>query len=80
MAKTKKKVSKTKKSPAKRKSLDDGAAIFAGSGILFAGACVILLGNIQEYENIKLLLVGFGSALLVLGGVILGLAIKPVKK
>lgn len=80
MAKTKKKVSKAKKSPAKRKSLDDGAAIFAGSGILFAAACVILLGNIQEYENIKLLLVGFGSALLVLGGVILGLAIKPVKK
>ena len=82
MAKTKKKSTKSsvKSTLTKRRSLDDGAAIFAGTGILFAAACVILLANMQDYENIKLLLIGFGAALLVFGGVIIGLAIKPVKK
>ncbi len=79
MAKTtKKKVSRTKRTNKNR--VDDGGIIFAATGILFAGACVILLGNLQEYENIQLLLIGFGAALLVLGGVVLGLAIRPTKK
>lgn len=70
-----------KKAKTTKKSNGDISPVTAGSAVLFAGAAVVVLGLIQERDNIKLLLVGFGSALLVLGGVILGLCIKmPTKK
>lgn len=70
-----KKVKKTKRSVSTEVS-----PVTAGSAVLFAGVAVVTLGNIQGRDNIKLLLIGFGAALLVLGGVLLGLAIKPAKK
>lgn len=52
----------------------------SGSAMLFGGASVILLGLMQSTDNLQLLLVGFGAALLVLGGALLGMATRPVKK
>lgn len=52
----------------------------SGSAILFGGAAVILLGLMQSADNLQLLLVGFGAALLVLGGALLGMATRPAKK
>lgn len=64
-----------KKKAAKKKSntLQSSQMVCAAS-ILFAGVCVILIGNWQDNERIQLLLVGFGSALLVVGGVLSFLA------
>jgi hypothetical protein len=70
-----------KKAKTTKKSNNDISPVTAGAAVLFAGAAVTVLGLIQNQDNVKLLLVGFGSALLVLGGVILGLCIKaPAKK
>ena len=70
-----------KKAKTTKKSNSDVSPVTAGAAVLFAGAAVTVLGLIQNQDNVKLLLVGFGSALLVLGGVILGLCIKaPTKK
>ena len=70
-----KKVKKTKKTVS-----NEVSPTTAGAAVLFAGVAVVTLGNIQNRDNIKLLLIGFGAALLVLGGVLLGAAIKPSKK
>jgi hypothetical protein len=69
-----------KKAKTTKKSNSEVSPITAGAAVLFAGAAVTILGIIQNQDNVKLLLVGLGSALLVLGGVILGLAIKPSSK
>lgn len=67
----------TKKSSAKKKTVDTtSSSVAAASGILFAGAAVVILGIIQGQDNIKLLLVGFGAAMLVFGGALLGNAAK----
>ena len=52
----------------------------SGAAIVFAGAAVVSLGWIQDRDNIKLLLVGFGAALLVFGGAILAAALKLDRK
>lgn len=72
-----KKAKTTKKVSSKSAEMSPSTA---GAAVLFAGAAVTTLGLIQDRDNIKLLLIGFGSALLVLGGVILGMCIKPSKK
>lgn len=71
-----KKASKTKKST----RMSDNGSIYAASAILFAGACIVLLGAIQDFDNLTLLMVGFGSALLVVGGSLLGVATKTSKR
>ena len=58
----------------------DSAFIISAAAVLFAGVCIILLGNIQGVTNLKLLMVGFGAALLVMGGALLGNAAKTTKK
>lgn len=76
----------TKKSSAKskkvtKKSVDTtSSSIASASGILFAGVSVIICGMVQDQDNIKLLLIGFGAAMLVFGGALLGSAAKPAKK
>ena len=57
----------------------DIPSIVSASAVLFAGACIILIGNIQGVDNLNLLMVGFGTALLVIGGVLLGNAAKTSK-
>lgn len=69
-----KKVKRTKKSPSETNRLLGAAAI------LFGGAAVIVIGLVQTNDDIKLLLVGFGAAFLVLGGVLVGMCTKPYKK
>jgi uncharacterized membrane protein YiaA len=66
----KKKTTKTKKAVVSPQS---SRIVFAAS-IIFAGVCIILIGNWQGNERLKLFLVGFGSALLVVGGVLSFLA------
>ena len=78
-----KKAKTTKKtairSKATRISAESGR-ITAGAATLWAGSAVILIGTLQNNDDIKLLLVGFGAALLVLGGVLVGMSTKPLKK
>lgn len=69
-----------KKAKTTKKVSTEVSPTTAGAAVLFAGVAVVALGNIQDRDNIKLLLIGFGAALLVLGGVLLGVAIKPAKK
>lgn len=68
--------SKTTKKSAKK---SDDSSLVAATSILFAGTAVILVGNIQYQDNIKLLLIGFGAAMLVFAGVLFGMATKPLK-
>ncbi len=65
-----------KKSTKKRTSNSNqsGSMILSAAAILFAGALIILLGNLQSLSNLKLLMVGFGAALLVFSGALLGIA------
>lgn len=73
-----KKAKTTKKTT--RKAHNEASPLVSAAGILFGGGAVVLLGIIQEQENLQLLLVGFGAALLVLGGTLVGMATRPVKK
>ena len=68
--------SKTAKKVTKKTVDTTSSSVAAASGILFAGAAVVILGIIQGQDNIKLLLVGFGAAMLVFGGALLGNAAK----
>lgn len=74
--KTAKKAVTKKKTPV----AGDTNRLFAAASILFGGCAVILIGIVQGNNDIKLLLVGFGAALLVLGGVLVGMSTKPLKK
>ncbi|MCA9329293.1 hypothetical protein KDA11_01490 [Candidatus Saccharibacteria bacterium] len=58
----------------------DTGNISASAASLFGGSAVVLIGILQQNDNLKLLIIGFGSALLVLGGVLAGLATKQDKK
>lgn len=55
------------------------AALVFSAAVLFAGILVILLANIQDFSNIRLMLVGFGAALLVVGGSLLAVAFQKFK-
>lgn len=72
--------SKTTKKAVRKNSSQDSNVITAASGILFAGVAVAIMGNLQDNDDIKLLLIGFGAALLVVGGVLLSCAAKPARK
>ena len=78
MTKTIKKSSKNTNTKKTVKMSDNGSLFFA-SAVLFAGTCIVLLGAIQDYNNLKLVMVGFGSALLVVGGSLVGVATKTTK-
>ena len=56
------------------------ASLLSATAILFAGTAVVLLGMIQDADHITLLMVGFGAALLVIGGALLGSAARTTKK
>ena len=64
----------------KKKSYDhsEGSTI-AGLAILLTGIIVIGIAVMQKYESLKLVLIGFGSALLVVSGVLLGSSTKRSK-
>ncbi len=49
--------------------------IGGAAALLFAGACIVFLGNLQN-GNLALLLIGFGSALMFVAAVLLGMAIS----
>jgi hypothetical protein len=53
--------------------------ILAGAAFLFAASVVIYFGTIIYDEDLKLLMVGFGSAMLLFGGALLSAAIKTTK-
>lgn len=76
MAKVAKKASRVKKSI---KTSDNGS-LFSASAILFAGAAIVFIGALQDFYNLKLVMVGFGSALLVVGGSLISVAAKTTKK
>lgn len=70
-----------KKATTKRKGLSpENSRLTAAAAVLFGGVAVILIGTMQENDDIKLLLVGFGAAFLVLGGVLVGMSTKPWKR
>lgn len=76
---------KTTKRPTAKKTLRKNTSqetgnLTAAAASLFGGAVVVLIGTLQRNDDIKLLLVGFGAALLVLGGVLVGMSTKPRKK
>lgn len=77
MATKKTKVKSTKKTSS-RLSIEN-RRLTAAASILFAGCAVAAIGIIQNNDDIKLLLVGFAAALLVLGGVLVGMSTKPLK-
>lgn len=58
---------------AKKKTSSADAKVGAAAGMVTAGAFLVLLGNMQG-GNIKPFLAGFGSALFVVGAVLLGMA------
>ena len=73
-------MAKTKSKVTKKKSVDntEGSTI-AGLAILIAGIAIIGIAVMQKYEALKLVLIGFGSALLVVSGVLLGSSAKRSK-
>jgi uncharacterized membrane protein len=80
-AKITKKTNKTARSSSRKASQakvlhNTSGLILTGSVFLFAAVCVILFANMQNDDALKLLFVGFGSALLVFGGALLGSAAK----
>jgi len=75
MAKTTKKTSKSKKIA----KMSDYGTVYYASAILFAGSVIVLLGALQNFDNLTLVMVGLGSALLVVGGSMLGFAAKTTK-
>ncbi len=54
--------------------------VSAGAALLIGGALLGIIGNMQTNDNVKLLLVGFASALLVIAGVVLGMAVSNTPK
>ena len=79
-AKTTKRTTKSVKTVKKQSVNSEVANLAAATATLFGGAAVILIGILQNNDDIKLLLVGFGAALLVLGGILVGMSTKPRKK
>lgn len=74
-----KKKSVKKKSSAKLSVASAGSDVSGAAALLFAGAAVILLGTLQNDNNIQLLLIGFGAALALISAVLLGMAIPKNK-
>ena len=71
---------KTVKKTVKTGTNTGSASLLSATAILFAGTAVVLLGMIQHADHITLLMVGFGAALLVIGGALLGSAARTTKK
>jgi hypothetical protein len=81
MATKAKTTKKTVSKKTSRKGLpQESGNLAAATAALFGGGAVALIGTLQRNDDIKLLLVGFGAALLVLGGVLVGMSTKPRKK
>jgi hypothetical protein len=59
-----------KKKISKKVASQQSSRIICAASLLFAGICVTLIGNWQDNERLGLLLVGFGAALLVVGGAV----------
>ena len=73
-------MAKTKSKVTKKKSVDNSeGSTIAGLAILIAGIAIIGIAVMQKYEALKLVLIGFGSALLVVSGVLLGSSAKRSK-
>jgi hypothetical protein len=73
-------MAKTKAKATKKKKLDNSeGSTIAGLAILIAGIIIIGIAVMQKYEALKLVLIGFGSALLVVSGVLLGSSAKKSK-
>lgn len=73
MAKAKAKTTKNKKT-----DNSEGSTV-SGLAILVAGLIIIGIAVMQKYESLQLVLIGFGSALLVVSGVLLGSSAKRSK-
>lgn len=70
-----------KKTTVKRAAVSpETGRLTAAAATLFGGVVVVLIGTLQDNDDIKLLLIGFGAAFLVLGGVLVGMSTKPWKK
>lgn len=73
-------MAKTKAKATKKKNVDNSeGSTIAGLAILIAGIIIIGIAVMQKYEALKLVLIGFGSALLVVSGVLLGSSAKKSK-
>ena len=73
-------MAKAKAKVTKKKSVDNSeGTTVAGLAILITGIAIIGIAVMQKYESLKLVLIGFGSALLVVSGVLLGSSAKRTK-
>jgi len=73
-------MAKSKAKTSKKKTADNSeGSTIAGLAILLAGITIIGIAVMQQYEALKLVLIGFGSALLVVSGVLLGSSAKKSK-
>jgi hypothetical protein len=73
-------MAKSKAKTSKKKTVDNSeGSTIAGLAILLAGITIIGIAVMQKYEALKLVLIGFGSALLVVSGVLLGSSAKKSK-
>ena len=73
-------MAKSKVKTSKKKTADNSeGSTIAGLAILLAGITIIGIAVMQQYEALKLVLIGFGSALLVVSGVLLGSSAKKSK-
>jgi hypothetical protein len=73
-------MAKSKAKTSKKKAVDNSeGSTIAGLAILLAGITIIGIAVMQKYEALKLVLIGFGSALLVVSGVLLGSSAKKSK-
>ena len=74
------KMAKSKAKTTKNKKIDNSeGSTVSGLAILVAGLVIIGIAVMQKYESLQLVLIGFGSALLVVSGVLLGSAAKRSK-
>ena len=71
---------KNTKTVKKMSGTDEVGKITAAAAILFAGAVISLIAIVQKREDMKLLIIGFGAALLLFGVILLSTATKTVKK
>lgn len=67
--------SKTVKKTKKAVQQDTGT-ITAAAALLFAGMAGVGLGSLQTEGNLELFLVGFGTAFIFIGAVLLGMSVK----
>lgn len=70
-------MAKSKPSKKSKKAIQkDSGTITAAAALLFAGMAGVGLGSLQTQGSLELFLVGFGTAFIFIGAVLLGMSVK----